>query len=133
MGCLPLLHLLYLMTLLMTLFWCCAHPDTTPHHTTPTHHHPPPIRNQAVLWGIFAAVALGAALSALRLWWLRRPLTVLRAAKEDPEAQRNLRNVVRFQGTSQVEVLARVMRRWDDDGQPDEAACALGEFVYKVR
>jgi hypothetical protein len=25
------------------------------------------------------------------------------------------------------------MRKWDDDGQPDEAACALGEFIYKAR
>jgi hypothetical protein len=31
-----------------------------------------------------------------------------------------------------VEILARVMRKWDEDGQPDEEACALGEFINKV-
>jgi hypothetical protein len=34
--------------------------------------------------------------------------------------------------TRQVEVLSRVMRKWDDDGVPDEEASNLGEFIYKV-
>ncbi|KIY98673.1 hypothetical protein MNEG_9288 [Monoraphidium neglectum] len=85
----------------------------------------------AVLYGIFAAVLLGAAASAARLWWLRRPLKVLRAAKDDPEALRNLGKVYRFSSTTEVEILARVMRKWDEDGQPDEEACALGEFTCK--
>ncbi|GBF97004.1 hypothetical protein Rsub_09801 [Raphidocelis subcapitata] len=89
----------------------------------------------AVLWGIFGAVLLGAGLSALRLWWLRRPLEALRRAHGEPEEGRVLKNVYRFRDTAQarglVEVLARVMRKWDVDGQPDEEACALGEFVYK--
>jgi hypothetical protein len=147
---------------------------------------------QGVLYGIFAAAAAGAGLSAARLWWLRRPLGLLRAARDDPEAARNLRGVYRFKSISQVgrggggggagrcfgaraspsgvaprvrwggaaggrgagpqvgtrapphlcpapqtlrqvEVLSRVMRKWDDDGVPDEEASAIGEFIYKAR
>jgi hypothetical protein len=47
-------------------------------------------------------VLLGAAASAARLWWLRRPLKVLRAAKDDPEALRNLGKVYRFSSTTEV-------------------------------
>ena len=44
----------------------------------------------------------------------------------------DLRRVVRFASPRHVEVCARVMRVWDeDDGRPDEAAVALGEFVLR--
>ncbi|KAI8467685.1 MAG: hypothetical protein J3K34DRAFT_523567 [Monoraphidium minutum] len=87
--------------------------------------------DKAVLYGIFGAVLVGAGLSAARLWWLRRPLADLAAAKDDPESQRNLAKVYRFRNPGQVEILARVMRKWDDDGVPDEEAGALGEFIIK--
>jgi hypothetical protein len=76
----------------------CHNCPPTPSNTLPPNPPPP----QAVLYGIFGAVLLGAALSALRLWWVRRPLAALRAAQHDPEAQRNLKNVVRFRDTAQV-------------------------------
>ncbi len=33
----------------------------------------------------------------------------------------------------QVELLARVMRKWDEDDMPDSAAVAFGVFIVKVR
>lgn len=85
----------------------------------------------AVLYGIFPAVLLGAAVSAARLWWMRRPLAALREAQADPESLKDLRAVYRFRDAAQVEMLSRVMRRWDEDGAPEPDAIALGEFILK--
>jgi hypothetical protein len=57
---------------------------------------------QAVLWGIFPAVAACAAASAARLWWLRRPLRTLRAAQARMEARRDPRGVYRFRDHPEV-------------------------------
>jgi hypothetical protein len=88
-----------------------------------------------VLYGIFPCIAVGAALSALRLHASRRPLVQLRAASATidtstaPPAQ--LRDVYRFAYPGQVEQLARVARKWDLDGVPDPPSAVLGEFVIR--
>jgi len=86
-----------------------------------------------VLYGIFIWVALGSALSVLRLWWMRRPVAHLRGAFEDCESYKDLKTVYRFKDTRQVEMLARAMRKWDEEGVPDPQAVAFGEFILKVR
>ncbi|GBF95600.1 hypothetical protein Rsub_08582 [Raphidocelis subcapitata] len=87
----------------------------------------------AVLWGIFPAVAACAAASAARLWWLRRPLRLLRAAQTRVESRRDLRGVYRFRDQAEALLLARAMRRWDWDGAPLPAAADFGEFVLTAR
>ena len=58
--------------------------------------------HQAILKGIFPAVALGAAASAGWMWWMRRPLAVLHSAAVDPDVQSNLKAVYRFKSPDQV-------------------------------
>lgn len=58
--------------------------------------------SQAVLWGIFPVVLLGATASAVRLWWVRRPLAKLHAAQADPESLRHLFGVHRFSSPWEV-------------------------------
>ncbi len=38
----------------------------------------------------------------------------------------------RFSSTQEVEVMARVGRKWDEDGVPDPEASELGELILKV-
>lgn len=38
----------------------------------------------------------------------------------------------RFSSIEEVEVLARVARQWDEDGQPEAHALDLGELILKV-
>jgi hypothetical protein len=38
----------------------------------------------------------------------------------------------RFANVEEVEVLARVERKWDEDGLPDQEASDLGELILKV-
>ena len=33
---------------------------------------------------------------------------------------------------AQVEMLSRVMRKWDEDGVPDPESIAFGEFILRV-
>jgi len=40
--------------------------------------------------------------------------------------------LVRFKDVEEVEVLARIMRKWDLDGEPVPEAAMVGEFVMKV-
>lgn len=61
----------------------------------------PPVL-QSVLHGIFPAVAIGAGAAAVRLWWMRRPITLLRDAAADPSSLTNLKAVYRFSGPDQV-------------------------------
>eukprot|EP00878_Enallax_costatus_P044133 GHUV01052382.1.p1 GENE.GHUV01052382.1~~GHUV01052382.1.p1 ORF type:complete len:112 (+),score=28.73 GHUV01052382.1:142-477(+) len=44
----------------------------------------------------------------------------------------DLRKVYRFKDVTQLSVLCREMRKWDEDGVPDPAAVQYGEFVLKV-
>ncbi|KIY97555.1 hypothetical protein MNEG_10408 [Monoraphidium neglectum] len=83
----------------------------------------------AVLWGIFPSVLLGAAASAARLQWLRRPLARLHEAQADPESLRDPKHVYLFSSPWEVEILSRSMRRWDWDGVPVPEATEFGEFV----
>jgi hypothetical protein len=111
---------------------------------------------QALLYGIFPAVALGAAAAWARMRGLRRLTLKLRAAYEerreaaatacsaaDHQAREdgaslvslmtNLRTVHRFRDVRQVSLACRAMRVWDEDGLPDAAATEYGEFVIKAR
>ncbi len=51
----------------------------------------------------------------------------------DPSIREHPRDAYRFKSREQVELLARVMRKWDEDDVPDPAAVAFGEFIVKVR
>lgn len=44
----------------------------------------------------------------------------------------DLKKVYRFKDVRQVSLLCREMRRWDEDGIPDQEASKFGEFVIKV-
>ncbi len=56
----------------------------------------------------------------------------LAAAFRDPAMHQHLKVVYRFKDKEQVELLARVMRVWDEDGVPDPSAIDFGEFIIKV-
>ncbi len=57
----------------------------------------------------------------------------LAAAFKDPTIHSHLKDAYRFKDKEEVELLARVMRVWDEDGLPDPQAIAFGEFIIKVR
>lgn len=85
-----------------------------------------------MLYGIFPCMLAGAAASYARMRWSHRPLPTFVVARQQPGIENRLREVYRFASTEQVEVLARVARKWDLDGVPDPEASELGEFIIKV-
>ncbi|GBF92718.1 hypothetical protein Rsub_05087, partial [Raphidocelis subcapitata] len=84
-----------------------------------------------VLYGIFPCVAYGIAVSMLRMWWMKRPLKKLREVFDNSADLTELKGVYRFKDPAQVQMLFRVMRRWDEDGVPEPDATAFGEFILK--
>ncbi|KIY92722.1 hypothetical protein MNEG_15241, partial [Monoraphidium neglectum] len=105
--------------LVFSVFYTAHHPDAKIAVT------------RSVLYFIFPVIAAGAGVSAFRMWWMRRPLPHLREAYDDSAAVKDLRAVYRFKDVAQVEMLSRVMRKWDEDGVPDQDAVAFGEFIVK--
>lgn len=59
---------------------------------------------QAVLYGIFGAVLVGAGIAYLITRWRRRPLAKLKAAAATATTATNYRDMYRFTETSQVRV-----------------------------
>jgi len=63
----------------------------------------PPAHIQAVLYGIFPAVLLGAAITYCLTRWHKKPLAKLAAAQATADISTNLRDVYRFTQPTQVE------------------------------
>ncbi|KAF8055488.1 tmcC [Scenedesmus sp. PABB004] len=84
-----------------------------------------------VLYGIFPAVLVGAAVSWAYVAWRRMPTPRLAAAAAAGEAGLVLRDVYRFKDVWEAEFLLRVMRKWDEDGVPDPDTTALGAFILR--
>eukprot|EP00883_Tetradesmus_obliquus_P002715 jgi/Sobl393_1/12921/SZX78204.1 len=84
-----------------------------------------------VLYGIFPAVLLGAGLSWAYMRRRRAPLAKLVAGQAAGESNVVLKDVYRFKDVYEAELLLRAMRKWDEDGVPDPATTALGEFIMK--
>ncbi|KAG2434419.1 hypothetical protein HYH02_012249 [Chlamydomonas schloesseri] len=81
-----------------------------------------------VLYGIFPVV-VGASV----LCWLRARLALRSAAKfEALEPGVKVSKIHKFEDVMEVEVLARVMRRYNVDGDVVEEAAALGEKVIRA-
>jgi hypothetical protein len=115
---------------------------------------------QAVLYGIFVFVFIGALLTWARLAHTQRLTKQMQQAFQQRKAEMSatgsaeeradqagmdafagsivaqmgdLRAVHRWRDVRQVSVVARGMRVWDEDGVPDPDAADFGEFVLKVR
>ncbi|GLC68270.1 hypothetical protein PLESTF_000670100 [Pleodorina starrii] len=86
------------------------------------------LMTKIVLYGIFGAIALGMALTALYVWWAMRPARKFR----DLQPGVKLSKVHKFESVYEVERLARVMRKFDRDDLVEEDAAALGEAVIKA-
>lgn len=104
--------------------------------------HSTPSLLQAVLYGIFPAVAAGAAVCWLRMGLLRQLSAKLHRAFEQRKevassgsvsVMQGLNAVHRWRDAQQVSFILRDMRVWDEDGAPDPQAAEFGEFVIKVR
>lgn len=78
-----------------------------------------------VLYGIWPMMLGGMALAWGRARLGDRPLARFHAAPITATP----REVYRFRRPQEVEVLARVMRKWDLDGRPDADSAALGERI----
>lgn len=109
---------------------------------------------QAVLYGIFPAVLLGAAGVWLRMQRVRKLSAQLLTVFDDRKLELmgadvpgagtkeagtsvvsmmgDLKSVYRFKDVRQVSLLCRCMRKWDEDGIPDAQAAEFGEFILKV-
>lgn len=117
---------------------------------------------QAVLYLIFPMMLMGSACVRLRMRMLkpaaehlRRAYTDRKAAVEMSDQQKkadaaagkvgsaadnstavtllgDLKGVYRFKDVTQLSVLCRAMRNWDEDGVPDPDAAEYGEFLLKV-
>ncbi|KAI8474715.1 MAG: hypothetical protein J3K34DRAFT_518018 [Monoraphidium minutum] len=98
---------------------------------SPTHPETPKLITECVLYVIFPTIAVGVGISMARVWWLRRPLEHLAEAFKGAERLQDFKTVYRFRDYEQVEMLSRVMRKWDEDGVPDPEAVAFGEFIMK--
>ncbi|KAG2450421.1 hypothetical protein HYH02_004923 [Chlamydomonas schloesseri] len=81
-----------------------------------------------VLYGIFPVIAGSWAVCAAHNWW------VMRASNKFKNLQPGVKisRVHKFEDPQEVEVLSRVMRKFDIDGVVDEQAGALGEAVIKA-
>lgn len=74
----------------------------------------------------------GVAMSYALMRWRRRHIGVLTAAAQDPDIHDHMKDAYRFGSKGHVELLCRVMRKWDDDDVPDPDALDFGEFIIKV-
>ncbi|KAG2484238.1 hypothetical protein HYH03_016973 [Edaphochlamys debaryana] len=81
-----------------------------------------------VLYGIFPVVIGSWAVVGLHIWWRMRPAQKFK----DLEPNTKLGKIHKFESAADVEVLARVMRHFDEDGLVTESAAALGEVVIKA-
>ncbi|GFR45040.1 hypothetical protein Agub_g6410 [Astrephomene gubernaculifera] len=85
---------------------------------------------QYVLYGIFPVLCGSIALCGLHAWWVKQParkfkgLTSLAGVK--------IHRIHRFAGMHEVEVLSRVMRKFDLDGIVDEESAAHGELILQA-
>ncbi len=88
----------------------------------------PDLTLQNVLYGIFPVIAGSWAVCAAHNWW------VMRASNKFKNLQPGVKisRVHKFEDPQEVEVLSRVMRKFDIDGVVDDEAGALGEAVIKA-
>ncbi len=68
----------------------------------------------------------------LRLRIIRRPLAQLLQGHLNSAGLARIKDAYRFSSVDEVEMLSRVMRKWDLDGKLDVDALAFGEFILKV-
>jgi hypothetical protein len=119
----------------------------------------PRLPAQAVLYGIFAFVFIGAFITWARLaatqritkqlrqaFQQRKAAVLLTQSADDSNDQGEVRSfagsivaqmgdlkaVYRWRDVRQISVVARGMRVWDEDGVPDADAADFGEFILKV-
>ncbi|GFR51586.1 hypothetical protein Agub_g14007 [Astrephomene gubernaculifera] len=81
-----------------------------------------------VLYGIFPVVAGGAGVTWAWVTWRLRPAVKFREVPDNTK----LRKIHKFGEPEEVEVLARVMRRFNSDGLVFEESAALGETIIKA-
>ncbi|KAG2497902.1 hypothetical protein HYH03_004167 [Edaphochlamys debaryana] len=81
-----------------------------------------------VLYGIFPVVVGGTGLMALYIHWVMQP------AKKFLDLQQGIKltKVHKFASPAEVELLARVMRAYDAEGELQEDAAAHGETIIKA-
>ncbi|KAG2486668.1 hypothetical protein HYH03_014723 [Edaphochlamys debaryana] len=85
-------------------------------------------RTQNVLYGVFPTVVGGALATWLHLWWYMRPAKKFVGL----DMTVKLTKVHKFADVHEVEVLSRVVRKFDIDGVVDEEAAAHGEIIVKA-
>lgn len=83
---------------------------------------------QYLLYGMFPTVFGTMMVTALYSWWATWPARKFTNIAPGMK----LSKVHKFSSVSEVEQLARVMRRFDRDGLVEEAAAALGETIIKA-
>ncbi|PNW74156.1 hypothetical protein CHLRE_13g587550v5 [Chlamydomonas reinhardtii] len=81
-----------------------------------------------VLYGIFAVIGGGVVLCWAHAWWATRPAQKFKGLEPGVKISK----VYKLDDYTQVEVLSRVMRKFDVDGGVDEEAAALGETIIKA-
>ncbi|KAG2432252.1 hypothetical protein HXX76_009170 [Chlamydomonas incerta] len=86
-----------------------------------------------VLYGIFPVIVGGMAFIAAHVWWVMRPATRFAELADRTADVRAVRRVHVFSERHEVEVLSRVMRKFNkyEEGVEEEAA-ALGETIIKA-
>ncbi|EFJ46271.1 hypothetical protein VOLCADRAFT_93382 [Volvox carteri f. nagariensis] len=83
-----------------------------------------------VLYGIFPVLVGGIVVCLAHAWWAMRPA---RKFEELPSFRDvRVQKLHRFAHVHEVELLSRVMRRFDRDGDVDEDAAALGDAVIRA-
>ena len=87
-----------------------------------------------VLYGIFPMVLGGFLLSWAYTWWMMRPSKLFKqvADSTDDFSTVKLIKLYKFRSPAEVEVLSRVMRKFDADGMVDEQAARYAELTIKV-
>ncbi|PNW76743.1 hypothetical protein CHLRE_11g469500v5 [Chlamydomonas reinhardtii] len=86
-----------------------------------------------VLYGIFPVIICGMGINAAHVWWVMRPAKRFVELADRTADVRAVRRVHVFSERHEVEVLSRVMRRFNkfEEGVEEEAA-ALGETIIKA-
>nr|ACF39778.1 PAS domain sensory protein FXL1 [Chlamydomonas reinhardtii] len=95
------------------------------HNKTPEHKHE---MTMNVLYGIFPVMAGAMGITAVHYWWVMRPAKLFKNMQPGMKASK----VYKLDDFNQVELLSRVMRKFDVDGDVEPDAAALGEVVIKA-
>ncbi|KAG2443202.1 hypothetical protein HYH02_009279 [Chlamydomonas schloesseri] len=81
-----------------------------------------------VLYGIFPVIAGAMVIVAVHYWYVMRPAKLF----ENMQPGMKVSKIYKLQDFNEVELLSRVMRKFDLDGGVEPDAAALGELVIKA-